>query len=493
MARITPPFHPIIYLRGYAMTRGEIEATTATPYMGFNLGATKVRQEWDRTVVRHVFESPVIRLMKDFGYADTYRDGAEIEDALPARSLIIHRYYDEADRDFGSGDVPSIEAAARELSDLILKVREQVCTPDIENPEDFRVHLVAHSMGGLICRCLLQNDAIGSPGAKALVDKVFTYGTPHNGIEIRGVNVPRMLGIWDVNNFNRANMAKFLGLASGASRVDSLNGRFPEERFFCLVGTNHEDYGLARFAVGPMSDGLVRIENATVRGAPRAFVHKSRSGPFGLVNSEEGYQNLVRFLFGDTFLSGLLEVGNLPLPPTVEQAHAADRKVRASYYFECSVEVRGIYDCKLSERTYDTGSAIFRSYDELCKPEAVGAAEARSPVLFSIFLDSGKVTHGRTMVLAVDLAVRSTEYRIDGRLFIDRRIPAENLYRQHVTLRITPQPDGWNIRYVLSDEQWGENRGTSVQLDEEGEYIQLESTKGFRGKFRLQLRNWNRG
>lgn len=33
--------YPIIYVRGYAMTQSEIEATVATPYMGFNLGATK--------------------------------------------------------------------------------------------------------------------------------------------------------------------------------------------------------------------------------------------------------------------------------------------------------------------------------------------------------------------------------------------------------------------------------------------------------------------
>ena len=38
------PFFPIIYVRGYAMTQSEIAATVATPYMGFNLGATKMRQ-----------------------------------------------------------------------------------------------------------------------------------------------------------------------------------------------------------------------------------------------------------------------------------------------------------------------------------------------------------------------------------------------------------------------------------------------------------------
>ena len=50
--------------------------------------------------------------------------------------------------------------------------------------------------------------------------------------------------------------------------------------------------------VGPKSDGLVQIEHAYVRGAHRAFVYKSHSGSYGEVNSEEGYQNLRRFLFG---------------------------------------------------------------------------------------------------------------------------------------------------------------------------------------------------
>ena len=32
------PYHPIIYVRGYAGTQSAIENTVATPYMGFNLG-----------------------------------------------------------------------------------------------------------------------------------------------------------------------------------------------------------------------------------------------------------------------------------------------------------------------------------------------------------------------------------------------------------------------------------------------------------------------
>ena len=63
----------------------------------------------------------------------------------------------------------------------------------------------------------------------------------------------------------------------------------------------------------PMSDGLVQIKNASVAGAPRAFVHRSHSGHYGIVNSEEGYQNLRRFLCGQE-LSRLASSG-LDLTP----------------------------------------------------------------------------------------------------------------------------------------------------------------------------------
>jgi hypothetical protein len=65
MDSLAAPYFPIIYVRGYAMTPDEIAATVATPYMGFNLGSTKMRQVWDGSVRRHVFESPLVRLMKD--------------------------------------------------------------------------------------------------------------------------------------------------------------------------------------------------------------------------------------------------------------------------------------------------------------------------------------------------------------------------------------------------------------------------------------------
>lgn len=488
--KIEAPFHPIIYLRGYAMTKSEIEDTVATPYMGFNLGSTKIRQEWDRSVTKHVFESPLIRLMKDYGYEDIYENGGIKDGPIPARSVIIHRYYDQADNDFGSGGRPSIKEAAQELSDLILETREKVCEDDQEARDKFRIYLVAHSMGGLICRCLLQNDNIGSAEAKKLVDKIFTYGTPHNGIELRGFNVPRFIGIWDVNNFNRKEIAKYLDLTPQKGNVNSLAGKFDPKRFFCLVGTNHRDYMAARFAVGPMSDGLVKIRNATVGGSPRAFIYKSHSGHYGIVNSEEGYQNLTRFLFGNTIVKGILEVEHLPLPPTVQKAYDSEKEVRASYYFESTVIPRGAINYKLTERSLNTNSAVLRTFDELFYPEKEDLSSARSPVLFSTFLDTKKITHGQTIVFTVDLVVRTTEYKIDDKLFFKKRIPEENLYRENLAIRATQSNGGWNLRYILTDEKWGEKRGKNIDEDENGLYIPVTSRKGFKGKLRLYINSW---
>ncbi|EMS77861.1 hypothetical protein [Desulfotignum phosphitoxidans] len=37
---------PIIYVRGYAGSKGTVESTVDRPYYGFNLGSTQVRAKW---------------------------------------------------------------------------------------------------------------------------------------------------------------------------------------------------------------------------------------------------------------------------------------------------------------------------------------------------------------------------------------------------------------------------------------------------------------
>src|SRR5437588_12650319 len=67
---------PIVYLRGFAMTGGEIEETSADPFNGFNIGSTLLRTAWTGDAARHVFESPVLRLSQPpYSYRVAFRDG----------------------------------------------------------------------------------------------------------------------------------------------------------------------------------------------------------------------------------------------------------------------------------------------------------------------------------------------------------------------------------------------------------------------------------
>ena len=316
--------HPIIYVRGYAMTQEEIEDAVSDPYMGFNLGSSKVRQLWDGSVKKYFFESPLVRLLKRFQYDDVFEEGYDrVSDLtapstvdgtlrpVPYRSIVIYRYYEPSSEDIGTDARPDMKRFAEGLGQLILKLRDRVypkgpatIVTDAEReagkqPYDrFRVYLVAHSMGGLVCRAFLQNTRFGSPEARGLVDKLFTYATPHNGIDI-GVlgNVPKWLSLYGMNTFNRDEMADLLALSADdrdGGNVDLLTNVEPS-RVFNLVGTNPGDYkvaaGLSSRAVGDASDGLVRIKNATTSGrttsgfvvSPNAYVHRSHSGFFGIV------------------------------------------------------------------------------------------------------------------------------------------------------------------------------------------------------------------
>ena len=157
----------------------------------------------------------------------------------------------------------------------------------------------------------------------------------------------------------------------------SIVKNFPPERIFNLVGTNPRDYtvagGLSAWAAGEASDGLVRIENATTHGldpngkdvnSPRAFVHRSHSGHYGIVNSEEGYQNLTRFLFGTLRVDGILDIDDITLPTEVQKEFDGGKKVRASYQFEVAASVRGC-QWQMTRREVRENSAIFRTYDDL--------------------------------------------------------------------------------------------------------------------------------
>lgn len=475
------PYHPIIYVRGFAATQSEIEETVADPYMGFNIGSTKARTAWTGDVKRFYFESPLVRLMSDHKYEDVFVGGEDLVAAertdrpIPYRSVIIYRYYDEASNDFGKGETPPIEHFAQGLGELILRLRDKVCAnPDnAVAPADFRVHLVAHSMGGLVCRAFLQNPKLGSAEARGAVDKFFTYATPHNGIDMRIVrNVPGWLSFGDANNFNREKMARYLNLPKGDDV--SIVKNFPPERIFNLVGTNPRDYrvagGLSAWAAGDASDGLVRTDNATTHGpapdgsdvsSPRAFVHRSHSGHYGIVNSEEGYQNLTRFLFGKLRVDGILDIVDITLPVEVQTALDNGKDVKASYQFEIAASVRGC-QWQMTRREVRENSAIFRTYDDLFpgRPGTKRAPDRRqSPHLFSVFLDPSKsVEASGSVSFAFDLKVLVPDYEVDGLLFMNRHYEGGYILRQLILVEAFPDEaalGGWRIKYGYQEDNPG--------------------------------------
>ena len=530
-------FLPIIYVRGFAMTRGEIDETTADPFCGFNLGSTMYRAVPDKASRprKYVFESPVVRLASEYGYEDVYEDGYDILDAdwdgeMSRRPIIIYRYYDEASRYLGTGETPSIEEFAKGLSRLVKRVRELYCAnPRNETkPADFRCYLVAHSMGGLVSRAFLQNPKLDPEGVQPCVDKLFTYATPHNGIDVLGMNVPSWLGLADINNFDRdKRMKSYLDLEAAFKkhkRVDLVpESRFPSRRIFTLVGTNRNDYeaaaGLSRAFVGHGSDGLVKIDNATLYGlkddgslstpTAKAFVYRSHSGPFGIVNSEEAFQNLARFLFGDVRVDLWLEIDEIRLPEAVQKEADAGRGINALYQIEMLASPRGKL-WYLTRRVAEEDSVACLSHADWVK----NPKEAGRIYLSSVFLaNRAKVNpKRRSLAYGMTLGVRVPDYEIDRKLWLNEHFEGGYLFRNGLVLEMVPPVSDdkpWKVKFSWQDAGFSlaDTELTPTQLatgavevrvpfdsvsaDANGK---LQPTRpGVRGTLRFVIEAWNPG
>ena len=533
--KLEPPKYPIIYVRGYAFSEGEVEDTVSDPYMGFNLGSTKMRTVWTGSTERYYFESPLVRLMKDFDYRDVYSAGLDYAalDAIPLskqmspKSIIIYRYYDRVSKVFGQGKQIGMTEFGEGLGELIVKVRDRVCGDDENERKKFKVYLVGHSMGGLVIRTFLQNDKISDRKTKALVDKVFTYATPHDGIDLGLIgNVPRFLSYNSLSNFNRDEMRDYLGLSSAGEEVNTLEHKFDVDRFFCLVGTNYRDYlvarGLSSTAAGEFSDGLVRMNSAIVYDldkanpkkrnvAPRAYVHRSHSGYFGIVNSEEGFQNLTRFLFGNIRVDGALDVADIRLHPELEAIREkGDHEIRASYHFECIARVRGVH-WDLSRRVALENSAIFRTYAELFPKAKVDKAQKKiarpnhdKPELFTAFLLTDKRFRAdpddNSLGFTIDVGVLVPDYTVDRVAFLKDHFPGGYIFRDKINLETTPDQKGgadWTLRYGYDTETSNQVKYSSP-VKAFPDHVEFEVPivkKGFPGidaKMILTARWWNR-
>ena len=197
---------------------------------------------------------------------------------MSRRPIIIYRYYDEASRYLGTGETPSIEEFARACRAGDACASSTAPTRGNETKlDDFRCYLVAHSMGGLVSRAFLQNPKLDPEGVQPCVDKLFTYATPHNGIDVLGMNVPSWLGLADINNFDRdKRMKNYLDLeAAFKAQTRGPGAREPLSLAPHLHAGGHQPERLrgappaCRAFVGHGSDGLVKIDNATPSTASR--------------------------------------------------------------------------------------------------------------------------------------------------------------------------------------------------------------------------------
>ena len=120
----------------------------------------------------------------------------------------------------------------------------------------------------------------------AFVDRVFTYATPHGGIEFAvGFGLLEKMrdatGLQGADIFGPARMKRVPDADEGrrsprrrSTRPGMPAGGFPHDRL--LLPRRHQldrlrrREGLSAKAVGPRSDGLVQIDNAYVRGHARA-------------------------------------------------------------------------------------------------------------------------------------------------------------------------------------------------------------------------------
>jgi hypothetical protein len=349
--------YPIVYVRGFAPTADAREETFYDAYYGYAETSVNTKSIKPPTFFKPlVFEGQLIRFIKEYGYVDAANEGLTLAlsnatgvQQNPTKSLWISRFYDA---DVLSLKVRNIEEHAEDLRTLIcetipieLKQLDQVKVDLGPDDADYKVILIAHSMGGLVCRCLIQNLFSTPRESQRWIHRLVTIGTPHGGIELS--SVPDFLedliaGKGNVLNsaiFKEERMRQYLKMTQVGEdgtlpHIQSLNGAFPEGRCLCLIGSDHESYTAVKKITGNHSDGLVKQDRAYIKGAYWANIHRAHSGRKGIVNSFESYENIRRFLFGDTRVRLWLEKLDL-------QILKPEDKIEEFYDLEFSLSVRG--------------------------------------------------------------------------------------------------------------------------------------------------------
>jgi len=470
--KIQQPYYPIVYVRGYAMTAQERQDTFNDTYYGFSATSVEKREapppyhfEVD------VFEGQLIRLMKikQYGYADAANQGLQDFHDNPSRSLWVCRFYDQ---DQHSQKVRGIEEHAEDLHQLVcerIPARLKEAGVDLgRGDRAYKVILIAHSMGGLVCRTLIQNLLpTRKQDPKRWIHRLVTLGTPHGGIELSHVPdfVETVATNW-LNFFNSGifapdRMVQYLKLPKGyeahslGNPADPLT--FPVQRCLCLIGSDYHSYNIVKNLAGSFSDGLVKQDRAYLVAGPKpakgadyppervcywANVHRAHSGHRGIVNSYESYENIQRFLFGDTKVELALE--NIKIHNTPQ-----DRE-------------RLFYDVEFLYSIRNTGVYLHRRQQDPCE-NAERLEWNRVPKrlhLHTGFMNS-KMRDPRSPFSHFSIKLRVVEHRVKENLLWDKEYPERPIYNETLEMRVgNPDPkhpgDRVEYRWLSDGEQWNQ-------------------------------------
>ncbi|WP_159476860.1 lipase/acyltransferase domain-containing protein [Dyadobacter sp. 3J3] len=432
-------FYPIVYVRGFTPTSGSREDAFYDAYYGYSETSVEKRNAAPPNFAEPIiFEGQLIRLLKEYGYVDAANGGLALALANsfgkkqnPARSLWISRFYD---RDVIQDKVRPIEEHAEDLRSLICeKIPKELMDAGVDlgkNNGDYKVIIIAHSMGGLVSRCLIQN-LLPSQGIdpQQWIHRLITIGTPHGGIELGAV--PDFLedllaGQANLLNgaiFKETRMRQYLKLnaVNGGPEPDlqSLNNTLPEGKCLCIIGSDYNSYGAVRKATGNHSDGLVKQDRAYIKGAYWANVHRAHSGRKGIVNSFETYENLKRFLFGNTKVRMWLEDLDLKIK-------APNEGVTEFFDIEFSLSIRG------------TGIYLHQRKQNPCE-NAFRKTRDEFPVnqlhLHTGFLDTTLKPEGDPFSQFL-LAFKISQHQVKKGFLFETQFPERTIYSESMDIRV---------------------------------------------------------
>ncbi|MBI5395158.1 MAG: hypothetical protein HZA91_07660 [Verrucomicrobia bacterium] len=494
--KIEPPHYPIVYVRGYAMTPGAREETFNDAYYGFAATCVEARTAPKPAYFElDIFEGQLIRFLKQYRYADAFNRGLKDAPRNPSRSIWISRFYD---RDHLQKELRTIENHAQDLRQLVCEtIPESLEESGVDLGsawKDYKVILIAHSMGGLVCRTLIQNLLPAKEEQpKQWIHRLVTIGSPHKGIELGAIPdfvedlLTTKLNPFDANIFKEERMRGYLKLGEKKGKawkheLHSLGPQegpysFPPARCFCLIGSDYHSYGATRHATGNFSDGLVKQDRAYIKDAYYANVHRAHSGYRGIVNCYESFENIHRFLFGNIKAGVSLDHIEIRTPQ--------EPNCKYFYDFEFLASVRG------------TGVYLHRREQNPCENALRFDRDAvpQSLALHTGFMNSALKMNPDDPFTHFALTLRVIEHRLEKSWLWDHQYPGRQIYNETLEIRVgdaDPKQPGDEVQFQWFSDVGGASKPwTGVAPAPDGSFrFPLRDAGAFAGTLTIQAGPW---